>query len=63
MTKFIRNVIRGAGTVMVLQPEKHPPKLNRQFSSNTNKSDREAMRGDWEKVGADLIRSSRDIDG
>jgi hypothetical protein len=48
-TRLQRNLIAGAGTVACLAPASLGARLP-QF----NRSDSEALRGDWEKLGGDI---------
>lgn len=49
MTKHLRNILRGVGSILDVCPAErrgkvHPP----------SRSDADALRGDWERVGQDL---------
>jgi hypothetical protein len=53
MNKLIRNLLRGASTVLVLWPEARKVLLR----ARPYRSDAEALRRDWDQVGKDLWKA------
>ncbi len=58
MTKFARNLLRGAGSVIDLAPVRR----QREPLYKPAKSANEALRSDWQKVGGDIHRAIRKYD-
>ncbi len=54
MTKFLKNVVRGAGSVLSISPPTH-----RRSDKIIHKSDAEALNGDWCRVGDDIRNAYR----
>ena len=55
MTKFAKNIIRGAGSVMELIPPPRPKRHPRFYKPAPTAS--EALRGDWDTIGRTLRKA------
>ncbi len=51
MGKVIKNIVRGIGSLMDIQPAPHKSRASHCLPKH---SDMEAMRNDWRQVGEDL---------
>ncbi len=54
MKKIIKNILKGAGSILFIAPPRQDRTFTRKFSSV---SVEDALRGDWEKVGQALNKS------
>jgi len=52
MTRLIKNIICGAGTIFTISPPKRKPRAKRLY--NPHKSAKSALKSDWQKIGGDF---------
>jgi hypothetical protein len=55
MTRMLRNIIRGVSSVVEIAP---PARVARIENPARHRSDADALRGDWQRVGDDIRASA-----
>ena len=51
MTEVIRNIIRGVGSLLEINP---PPRRSRAMKNHAHKTDADLLAEDWQQVGRDI---------
>lgn len=59
----LKKLISGAGSIMDISPRRRSRRFERRIFSKRNRSDSEALRKDWIRVGGDIRVAMKKADG